>query len=256
MFYYKTAKWQKHNPIKANDEYTKKCLHWGTDKLRTLKSRLKEMELIEIEKRLNDKKQVEGWYVKLKYYNSTIPETTTPISPQVASQETNTNNNNNINTNNNINNNILSIFNNWNDNEVCECTTNNGEKCKRRSTYKINNKNYCNQHSKPIITKYIDIKNLGEDEINKERKEDIELVVRALNITLGTSYKATSQNTIKHINARLNEGFELDDFFNVIEFKYQEWKDTDMEKYLRPDTLFGTKFEIYLNQYNAKKRTK
>jgi len=102
MFYYKTAKWQNHNPIKANDEYTKKCLHWGTDKLKTLKNRLKEMELIEIEKRLNDKKQIVGWYIKLNYYKTTTPETTTPISPLVASQETNTINNN-INTNNNKN---------------------------------------------------------------------------------------------------------------------------------------------------------
>jgi len=27
-----------------------------------------------------------------------------------------------------------------------------------------------------------------------------------------------------------------------------EWLDTEMEKYLCPDTLFGTKFEKYLNQ--------
>ena len=29
MFYYKTAKWQPTNQIKANDEYVKKCLKWG-----------------------------------------------------------------------------------------------------------------------------------------------------------------------------------------------------------------------------------
>lgn len=248
MFYYKTAKWQKHNPIKANDEYVKKSLHWGTDKVKNLKKRLKEMELIEVDKRLDDKKRVIGWYVKLNYYKSRIPKTTTPSSPLVAPQETNTINNNIINTNNNKNNNnIMSIFNNWNDNEVCECITNTGEQCKRRSTYKINNKNYCNQHSKPVITKYIDIKNLNENEINKERQEDIECVVRYLNMTLHTKYRDTSSFT-KHINARFDEGYTLDDFFDVIDTKYNEWHDTDMEKYLRPDTLFGTKFEIYLNQ--------
>ena len=106
MFYYKTAKWQNTNVIKANDEYVKKCLHWGTDKVRNLKNRLKEMELIEIDRRLNEKKQVIGWYIKLKYYKTTIPETTTPISPQVASQETNTINNNSLNTLNNNKENI------------------------------------------------------------------------------------------------------------------------------------------------------
>lgn len=84
-------------------------------------------------------------------------------------------------------------------------------------------------------------------EINKERKEDIESIVHYLNLTLGTKYRECP-NTVKHINARLDEGYTLDDFFDVIDNKYEEWKDTDMEKYLRPDTLFGTKFDIYLNQ--------
>ena len=55
LFYYKTAKWQKHNPIKASDDYCKKCLHWGSDKLKETKQRLKEMELIEPIKRKNEK---------------------------------------------------------------------------------------------------------------------------------------------------------------------------------------------------------
>lgn len=84
-------------------------------------------------------------------------------------------------------------------------------------------------------------------EINKERYLDIQSVVDYLNITLHTKYRYNSAFT-KHINARLDEGYTCDDFFEVIDSKYEEWHDTDMEKYLRPDTLFGTKFEIYLNQ--------
>lgn len=105
LFYYKTAKWQKHNPIKANDDYCKRCLHWGTDKLKETKQRLKEMELIAVEKRFDEQHKLEGWYVRVNYLidNSTIPKTTIPTKPQVDIQETNTNNNNNINTNNNKN---------------------------------------------------------------------------------------------------------------------------------------------------------
>lgn len=147
LFYYKTAKWQNHNPIKAADEYTKKCLHWGTDKLKRVKKQLKDMELIEVEKRLNESKQVTGWYVKVKYYYSRTPETTTPISPQVVSQETNTNNNNILNTNNNNINNMNIIYN-WEDYEFCECLTTNNSVCERRSSYKVDGKNYCNQHFK------------------------------------------------------------------------------------------------------------
>ena len=61
------------------------------------------------------------------------------------------------------------------------------------------------------------------------------------------------KQTKAKIDARLNEGYTLDDFIVVIEKKVFEWKNTDMEKYLRPETLFGSKFESYLNQPVKKK---
>lgn len=103
IFYYKTAKWQKTNQIKANDTYTKKCLHWGSDKLKNAKDLLKQMRLIDIIQKRNDKSQIDGWYIKINYYSTTL-ETTTPIIPDVGQQETNAyNNNNNKCLNNNIN---------------------------------------------------------------------------------------------------------------------------------------------------------
>lgn len=110
------------------------------------------------------------------------------------------------------------------------------QNCKS-TTYKIVRENNINTNNI----------NNNNKENNKER-EKIALIVKYLNLTLGTQYKATTPNTIKHITARLNEGYTLDDFYNVIDTKYEEWNDTDMAKYLRPDTLFGTKFENYLNQ--------
>ena len=51
----------------------------------------------------------------------------------------------------------------------------------------------------------------------------------------------------------MNEGFTVDDFKKVIDNKSAEWgKDSKMSKYLRPETLFGTKFESYLNQTAVK----
>ena len=59
--------------------------------------------------------------------------------------------------NNNINNNInnMNIIYNWDNNENCECKTQDNTICQRRSTYNINGKNYCNQHSKPVISKLL-----------------------------------------------------------------------------------------------------
>ena len=73
-------------------------------------------------------------------------------------------------------------------------------------------------------------------------------VIDYLNQKTGTSYKSTTKSTQSHIKARIDEGFTEDDFIKVIDKKVKEWKGTKWEKYLRPDTLFSTKFESYLNQ--------
>lgn len=66
VFYYKTAKWQKTNQIKANDEYVKKCLKWGRDKIVKTKAILKEHGLIDIVQERKDGK-ISGWYIKVSY---------------------------------------------------------------------------------------------------------------------------------------------------------------------------------------------
>lgn len=72
-------------------------------------------------------------------------------------------------------------------------------------------------------------------------------IVEYLNKKTGTAYRYNSQATQRHIKARLNEGYTLSDFKMVIDKKVDEWKGTEMEQYLRPETLFSTKFENYLN---------
>jgi predicted phage replisome organizer/uncharacterized phage protein (TIGR02220 family) len=73
-------------------------------------------------------------------------------------------------------------------------------------------------------------------------------IVTFLNEKAGTKYRSSSAKTKKLIHARFEDGFKLDDFKTVITKKTDEWLNTDMAKYLRPETLFGTKFESYLNQ--------
>ncbi len=73
-------------------------------------------------------------------------------------------------------------------------------------------------------------------------------IIEYLNSRLGSNYKSSTDKTRSQIKARWNEGFTLDDFKIVIDKKINEWFGTDMQKYLRPETLFGTKFEGYLNQ--------
>lgn len=73
-------------------------------------------------------------------------------------------------------------------------------------------------------------------------------IIDYLNAKTGQHYRANTNETQSFIRARFREKFTLDDFKKVIDTKCAEWMGTDWEKYLRPKTLFGTKFESYLNQ--------
>ncbi|GDZ85351.1 conserved phage C-terminal domain-containing protein [Leuconostoc citreum] len=100
---------------------------------------------------------------------------------------------------------------------------------------------------------------LGKDRLGKVSKDILsgsdepdhvpyKEIVDYLNEKTGSKYRSSGSKTKSLIKARTNEGFSLDDFKTVIEKKAKEWSGTTMEKYLRPETLFGTKFEGYLNE--------
>lgn len=79
-------------------------------------------------------------------------------------------------------------------------------------------------------------------------------IVDYLNEKADRQFKSTTSKTQSLIRARFNEGWGVDDFKTVIDNKVAQWKDdNDMQRYLRPDTLFGTKFEGYLNEDAPKK---
>ena len=78
-------------------------------------------------------------------------------------------------------------------------------------------------------------------------------IIDYLNQKTGKNFKSSSKATQRHIKARFADGFTLNDFKQVIDTKSTQWlKDKKMSAYLRPDTLFGTKFEGYLNETNVK----
>lgn len=90
---------------------------------------------------------------------------------------------------------------------------------------------------------------LPDEEPPEKPKIPYQEIVECLNRNAGTHYKYTTGKTQTLIHARFKEGFGLEDFTAVIEFKCREWSGSkQMEKYLRPETLFGTKFEGYLNE--------
>lgn len=80
----------------------------------------------------------------------------------------------------------------------------------------------------------------------------IKVIVEYLNDKIGAHYKPNGKKIKDLIRARMNEGYTVEDFKTVIDKKFKSWgKDEKMSAYLRPSTLFGTKFGEYLNEYQA-----
>ncbi|ANE89241.1 MULTISPECIES: conserved phage C-terminal domain-containing protein [Bacillus] len=92
--------------------------------------------------------------------------------------------------------------------------------------------------------------NMSSDQ--KERSKDCipyEDVVSYLNKKVGKSFKHKTAKTRSLIKARFKDGFTIDDFKKVIDIKAAQWlTDSNMSQYLRPETLFGNKFEGYVNE--------
>lgn len=82
--------------------------------------------------------------------------------------------------------------------------------------------------------------------------DDIKVIVEYLNNKIGAHYKPNGKKMKELIRARMNEGYTVEDFKTVIDKKFKSWgNDPKMSLYLRPSTLFSTRFAEYLNEYQA-----
>jgi uncharacterized phage protein (TIGR02220 family) len=73
-------------------------------------------------------------------------------------------------------------------------------------------------------------------------------IILYLNEKANKNYSVEAKEARRCINARIAEGYSVNDFKKVIDIKVSKWLNTPQEDYLRPITLFGTKFNSYLNE--------
>lgn len=90
----------------------------------------------------------------------------------------------------------------------------------------------------------------------KENKEKgaVQEVIDYLNTKANTSFKATTKETIQFVTARQKvDGWELEDFKLIIDFKVHDWgKDDRMKQYICPSTLFrASNAEKYMQAAKA-----
>lgn len=96
--------------------------------------------------------------------------------------------------------------------------------------------------------KEIDIDIYSQAKPDNTLNKTVDEVINYLNKKADKNYR-NSQYARKHINARLNEGYTIEDFNKVVDNKVADWKgNKEFDKFLRPQTLFGNKFESYLNE--------
>lgn len=107
---------------------------------------------------------------------------------------------------------------------------------------------------------------IKEDKYNKiiEKKPDlskieiVKEVIDYLNAKANTSFKATTKETMQFVTARQKvDGWELEDFKLVIDFKVNDWgKDDRMKQYICPSTLFrASNAEKYMQAAKAWKES-
>ena len=112
----------------------------------------------------------------------------------------------------------------------------------------------CPESSAKNVRSKEDIKHIYKSDIKEDiycRDEKIPFseIVDYLNLKAEKNYRSNIAKTHDLIRARFNTGFDLKDFKKVIDIKTLQWKDDPaMNKFLRPETLFGNKFEGYLNE--------
>lgn len=95
-----------------------------------------------------------------------------------------------------------------------------------------------------------------EEEIDKDKNNiPFTEIIQYLNKQASKSFNPKTEGHRKHIRARWNEGYTLENFKTVIDKKVEQWKNAisqegkSLSDYLRPSTLFSQKhFDNYLNE--------
>ena len=105
-----------------------------------------------------------------------------------------------------------------------------------------------NETNKPKQNKQVKASTQQQTNNTTKNNNIYSIVIDYLNTKANTNYRYTTKGTQSLINARLSEGYTVEDFKKVIDTKVDNWSNTEWEKYLRPTTLFGNKFENYLNE--------
>jgi len=98
--------------------------------------------------------------------------------------------------------------------------------------------------------------NKKAEKVAGKYKEAIVMAIDYLNKKAATAYRYDTPKTQTLLVSLFKRHYNLSDIYSVIDYKCNEWLNTESCVYLRPETLFGGKFESYLQASNMLLRNK
>jgi len=111
---------------------------------------------------------------------------------------------------------------------------------------KYQNKNPSNTPNKKKV-KESKVKESKLKENKNIYADKIAEVIKHLNTVNDSKFECKSKSSVKSVTSVLKQGYSINDCKLVVNWKFKEWSNSEkMRKFLRPDTLFGSKFDIYL----------
>lgn len=82
-------------------------------------------------------------------------------------------------------------------------------------------------------------------------EDEYRMITDRLREKTGKKYNPRAAHTRQKIDARIAEGHTTDELLAAVDYMAQRWgNNEEMRRYLRPETLFGPKFESYLPPEN------
>jgi uncharacterized phage protein (TIGR02220 family) len=124
----------------------------------------------------------------------------------------------------------------------------------RTSNFQVKDPLTCKQEVEVEVEEDKDLKPMSGEVVPLPTKSDpipYADILTDINATLGRKFKDTEAFR-RLVRARIKDGFKHEDFVRVCNNKLRQWgNDPKMSEYLRPETLFGSKMDAYLQDIST-----
>ena len=91
------------------------------------------------------------------------------------------------------------------------------------------------------------------EKTNSEKRSIASRMIGELNLISGRKHDVENKKSISRVERWLKSGVSEQEMIEVMELKWHQWRQTDFEMYMRPETLFGEKFSTYLEEVKSVK---